>query len=687
MENPIMKSLKPFTLAAVSALSLSSQLALAEDARVSPESPDVLFVLVDDLRWDAFSFLGHPYIETPNIDTLRSQGAWMENSFVTTSICCPSRATFLTGTYANRHGVIDNESSEYNPDVTPPVSKYLQEAGYKTAMVGKWHMGNSGAPRPYFDYWLSFKGQGVYNDPLFNINGEKIQQKGYTTDLLTDYAIDFINDQPKEQPFFLMLSHKAVHEPFQPAPRHKDAFGANTTTPEPESWSEDFADKPAWIRRQRARDVRWNYRTRDYAEENLPDMIPPPDWKPTKKYVDQLRCLSAVDEGLGRIMEVLRERGTLDNTLIVFTSDNGYFHLEHQRWDKRLAYEESLRIPMIVVYPGKIQAGSTVTQLITNADFAPTVLGYAGLEVPCQMQGADMQPLFEEENPQWRDAIFYEYWKELVHAIPTMTAVRTDRYKLITFPEIDDIDELYNLDTDPHEMSNLVHDPAYAGLHAEMLEKLYQNEVAYDWDLNVFPKNLPRIRGEQGVLLDLTVDDGQFVDKSLSGEEIRQRKLEIRENSLYFDGDRGAIQVAFNPTLDPAAWPFRIDVAVRPESDGVIAVQSTPGYGFKIFVQDGRPGVSVHCKTWIDTTTTIDGPDSILGNWAHLEVLIDYNRLVFIVDGIVAESVSLPLPFKGSPKTPLVIGSTGTHPVAEGIPDNPFRGEIRRFTLQRGELR
>lgn len=675
------------TPAALLALALPSHLVTAEDTGASQQSPDVLFVLLDDLRWDALSFLGHPYIQTPNIDKLRAQGAWMENAFVTTSICCPSRATFLTGTYASRHGVIDNETSEYNPDVTPPLTKYLQQAGYKTAMVGKWHMGHNGAPRPYFDYWLSFDGQGVYNDPVFNINGDEVQHEGYTTDLLTGYAIDLIKEQPTDQPYFMMLSHKAVHEPFMPAPRHKDAFGAGTMDPEPASWSEDFADKPDWIRRQQARDVRWDYRTRDYEEETLPDAIPPEPWKKSKKYVDQLRCVAAVDDGIGRIVEVLRERGTLDRTLIVFTSDNGYFHLEHRRWDKRLAYEESLRIPMIVVYPGKIEAGSTVSQMITNADFAPTVLSYAGLEVPCDMQGSDMRPLFEEQNPQWRDSVFYEYWKDLVHAIPTMTAVRTDRYKLITFPEIDDIDELYDVQADPHEMNNLVHDPAYAGLHAEMLQRLQSSKEAYGWDPDVFPKNLPRIRGRQGLLLDMTVDNGQFADKAQSGFAIAQRKLEIRENSLYFDGDRAAIQVPFERDLDPAAWPFRIDVAVRPESDGVIAVQSTPGYGFKIFVQDGRPGVAVHCKTWIDSTTTIDAPDSILGDWAHLQVLIDYNRLVLMVDGIVAQSVALPLPFKGSPKTPLIIGSNGTHPVVGGIPDNPFRGEIRRFTLQRGWFR
>jgi N-acetylglucosamine-6-sulfatase len=554
------------------AATLTGVASMAPALQAETTRPDIVFILLDDLRWDALGYLDHPFVESPHIDKLRERGAHMQNAFVTTSICCPSRATFLTGTLASRHGVIDNESSEYDPDITPPVTKYLQEAGYKTAMVGKWHMGNHANPRRYFDYWLSFKGQGVYHDPLFNINGEDIPHTGYTTDLLTDYAIDFIESQPTDQPYFVLLSHKAVHEPFQPAPRHLEAFGADTVTPRPVSWDTDFSDKPAWQRRNAWRDVRWHYRTRDREEEVLPDAVPAGPWKDNTSYVDQLRCLPAVDEGLGRIIEVLRERGTLDNTLIVFTSDNGYFHLEHRRWDKRLAYEESIRIPMVVVYPGKIEAGSTVTQMVSNADFAPTVLAYAGVEIPPHMQGLSMKPLFEEENPKWRDTFFYEYWKDLVHSIPTMIAVRTERYKLVMYPEIDDIDELYDLQEDPHEMRNLVMHPAYADVYADMQQRMAQQIALNPWERRAFPRNFSRIRGQEGVLLDLAVENGQFVDKADSGIAVRQRNLTVGEDALHFDGDQSAIQIPFNNLTDPSGWPFRIDIAVKPESDGVIAV-------------------------------------------------------------------------------------------------------------------
>ena len=637
--------------------------------------PDILFILIDDLRWDSFSFMGHPYVKTPNIDRLRNQGVLMENAFCTTSLCCPSRATFITGTYASRHGVIDNEGSEYNPDVTPPLTKYLQQAGYKTAMLGKWHMGHTAAPRPFFDYWVSFKGQGKYFDPLFNINGKKVQDKGYTTDILTDKTIGFIKSQPTNQPYFCMLSHKAVHEPFEPAPRHEDAFGSDRMDLEPVSWSEDLKGKPAWQRRQRMRDTRWAYRTRDYENEQLPDRVEPDPWVPHNYYTQQLRCLLAVDDGIGKILAALKARGTLNNTLIFFTSDNGYFHMEHHRGDKRLAYEESMRIPMILAYPGRIKPGSSVPQLVSSLDFAPTVLSYAGVPVPRQMQGLSMKPLLERTHagpssnnrpavPQWRDSLFYEYWVELVHEIPTMTAVRTDRYKLIRYPEINDLDELYDLKTDPHELDNLAASPEYAQLHRTMQQLLKKKQKEAGWRLDAFPRNLPRCRGSKNLNLELVGHPTTFSGK---GDDI--------------------IQVPYKEDADPSSWPWRIDIDVKPESDGVIASQASPRYGFTIFIQDGRPGLAVQCKTWTALYTVLDAPESVLGQKTKIQASIDYNRVIFKVDGKLIESRRLPQAFNVRTRQPLIIGGAGGNPVCKGIPDNPFKGEILKLTIQRGSLK
>ncbi|VGO13099.1 Arylsulfatase [Pontiella desulfatans] len=626
--------------------------------------PDILFILLDDLRWDALSYKGHPYVKTPNIDKLREGGASLENAFCSTSICCPSRATFMTGTYANRHGVIDNATSEYNPAVTPPLTKYLQVAGYKTAMIGKWHMGHSAEPRPYFDHWISFEGQGEYNDVEVNVDGKKEQWTGYTTDILTDKAIEFIKKQPQDQPYFCMLSHKAVHEPFKPAPRHKHAFGAGTRDLEPESWSHDLKGKPAWLRRQRIRDTRWNYRTRDVEEDQLPDAIPSEPWVVRNYYTKQLRCVAAVDDGVGRVLKALHERGTLDNTLIIFTSDNGYLHMEHRRWDKRLAVEESMRIPMIAAYPGHIMKNTTITELVSNLDFAPTVLDYAGVDIPGFMQGKSMRPLFEGESADWRDSVFYEYWVDLVHSIPTMTAVRTERYKLIEYPEINDLDELYDLKADPNEMNNLAVNPEYAELHQEMKKRMAEKKAEAGWRPDVFPKNLPRCRGAKDL------------------------KLEIIKNTATFSGtEKDLVKIPYNEEADPSSWPWRIDMDVKPESDGVIASQSSPAYGFKIFVQDGRPGIAVLCKTWIALRTVIDTPESVIGKWTNIQASIDYNRVIFKVDGKLIESCPLPQPFKGRTGQPLIIGGAGKNKVSEDVPHNPFQGEIKGLTIQRGSLK
>lgn len=666
------------------ATSLLSALSSVTASAGSDPQPDIVFVLVDDLRYDALSFLGHPYIETPHLDRLREQGAWMENAFVTTSICCPSRATYLTGTYSSRHGVIDNETSEYVPEITPPLTKYLQEAGYHVAMIGKWHMGYSGKPRPFFDTWLSFDGQGVYFDPeLIHTDGSREVFEGYTTDILSDEAIKFIERHPDDQPFFLKLSHKAVHEPFQPAPRHKNAYGYNTRDPEPASFSDTFEGKPKWQRRQRVRDVRWDWRTREIEEEVIPESIELEPWRSSKKYVDQLRCLASVDEGIGRIVETLRKRGALNNTLIVFASDNGYFHMEHRRWDKRLAYEEGLRIPMIMVYPGKIEPGSTISEMVLNVDFAPTVLSYAGIEVPEQMQGYSVRPLFEGVSTEWRDAFFYEYYTDLVHEIPTMKALRGERFKLIHYPEIDDIDELYDLENDPNEMRNLAKNPEYAAVHREMTERLAKESQRLGWDADIFPHNLERVRGPVGTLLDLKPAGGGVVDAADPERKLHAQNIKFSDDQLVFNGSSSQIRIPFDPEMDPSIWPYRVSVDVNVESDGVIATQSSPGYGFKLFVQDGRPGISVICKTWVANRTTIDGPESILDTWTKLEAEIDYNRLRFWVDGELIDVMTLPLPFKAKTNAPLIIGAGGKHRVNDKVPHNPFKGVLRSFRIER----
>ena len=438
------------------------------------QRPNFVFFLIDDLRWDAMSCMGHPFVKTPNIDRIATSGMRFANAFVTTSLCAPSRASFQTGTYAHTNGVRTNENQEFDPSAVPTFSQVLQKAGYETAFVGKWHMKPTSDPRPGFDYWLSFKGQGVYTDPELNENGRAFKAKGYMTDLLTQYAVDFIK-RPRQKPFSLCIWHKAVHQPFTPADRHKNLY-ADAEMPEPASFRDTLEDKPAW---QRAETVTGGRRTLP-AGKPVPVSIPPGTWNPRGKgKLDYFRALAGVDDSLGRVLGALEERGILSNTVIIFAGDNGFFHGEHRRGDKRLAYEESIRIPLLLCGPGVAKPGSVPGQMVLNIDLAPTILDLAGAELPGKMQGRSLKPILAGDKPDWRESFLYAYYKEAwLPAIPTMLGVRTTDWKYVRYPEIKDLDDLYDLRNDPHEMHNLADDPAakeqLAKIRAE-LERLMED--------------------------------------------------------------------------------------------------------------------------------------------------------------------------------------------------------------------
>jgi len=440
-----------------------------------PRRVNIIFILTDDQRWDAMGCMDHPFLKTPNMDRIRNEGVLFKNAFVTTSLCSPSRASFLTGTYAHTHGVIGNWGREFDHEQTPSFPRVLKESGYETAYVGKWHMGRDAEPRPGFDYWLSFRGQGIYTNPTLNENGREFKAEGYMTDLLTDYAVKYIRKQ-REKPFCLYLSHKAVHGPFTPAPRHMNSY-PDAEIPEPPNAGDTFEGKPAWQRGGIA-----DPRQKD-AVKDVPESIQPKTYQPkAPQRLGYLRALNAVDEGIGRIFQVLEEKGELDTTVIMFAGDNGYFHGEHGRGDKRLMYEESLRIPLIMRYPAAASGGSTVEQMVLNIDVGPTLLALAGVTAPKTMQGRSAVPLLKGNVSGWRTSFLYEYWVDLTDRIPHMLGVRTDEWKLIRYPDIDDIDEMYNVKNDPYEMTNLALRASCADKHKQLnaeLDRLMQ-ETGYD---------------------------------------------------------------------------------------------------------------------------------------------------------------------------------------------------------------
>jgi N-acetylglucosamine-6-sulfatase len=420
------------------------------------DRPNIVFIVTDDQRWDCLSCAGHPFLKTPNIDRIASEGAYFNNMFVTQPLCSPSRAAFLTGKYNHANGVINNTAA------MGPISHkldtyamHLHDAGYETAMIGKLHMGVDDTPRPGYDYWAVFKGQGRYIDCPINIDGQVTPTSGYITDVLTDKTVDFIKKDHAGKPFSIWLGHKAVHGPFMPADRHKNAF-TDEKLPVRPNVQDTNADKPALTRNVATMPA-------DHPAYGAPE----------KLVRNQLRCLLAVDESVGRVIKALEETGQLDNTLLVFTSDNGYFWNEHHLGDKRAAYEESIRVPMVMRYPKLIKAGTKIDPMVLNIDLAPTFIELGGAKPIDGGHGQSLIPLLKGDNSAWRKSALFEYFLEKQYPnIETWQAIRTERWKFIHYEKLQDMDELYDLQADPYEMKNLIHDPGSADQLAQLKKEL-----------------------------------------------------------------------------------------------------------------------------------------------------------------------------------------------------------------------
>ncbi len=468
--------------AAVSFLSATTRPAQAQDNRIARRN--IVLVLSDDHRYDFLGFMPQApaFLETPNLDRMARQGAHVANAFVSTSLCSPSRASILTGQYMHHHHIVDNQRSE--PPGTMFFPQYLQRAGYQTAFIGKWHMGHEqDDPRPGFDHWASFKGQGEYLDPVLNINGKRQSFQGYTTDVLTDQALQWLKGgRDKRRPFFLYLSHKAVHYPFQPAPRHAGRYAKGPIKrPETMANTEDnYQTQPHWVRERR-----YSIHGVDHMETGPYDNDPVPSFDDL--YRQYCETLHGLDENLGRVLSYLDESGLSRSTLVIYMGDNGFALGEHGFYDKRDAFEESIRIPLLAYAPGLIAPGTKVTQMVQNIDIAPTFLDAAGVRVPeaAKMDGRSFLPLLRGESTPWRDHILYEYlWEWNFPATPTLFAIRTDRYKYIFYHGVWDYDGFYDLQTDPHERHNLIKVPSYQEQIEAMKKQLF-DELEASGGLNI----------------------------------------------------------------------------------------------------------------------------------------------------------------------------------------------------------
>ncbi|MGK7397228.1 MAG: sulfatase family protein [Candidatus Cyclobacteriaceae bacterium M3_2C_046] len=453
---------------------------------VSQASPrNVIFILSDDHRYDYMGFTGKvPWLNTPHMDRMAAEGAYFPNAFVTTSLCSPSRASILTGMYTHSHTVVDNQAPV--PENLIFFPKYLQNAGYETAFFGKWHMGDEqDDPRPGFDHWESFKGQGVYYNPELNINGNRVQYEDstYISDLLTDHVIEWLNTRESEKPYFVYLSHKAVHAMFKPAQRHMNQYDQEEIIYPP---SYNTSELPVKGKRE-------DPDLEPYGVDSYYGPGRMPDWQKMQReswhgvdymyhgqldfetfYKRYLETLMGVDESIGRILDYLEQAGQDQSTMVIYMGDNGFSFGEHGLIDKRQFYEESVKVPFLVRCPEILEGGQTIENMVQNVDVAPTVLQMAGLKAPEYMVGRSILPVLTGEAAEWRDKIFYEYyWEYAYPQTPTMHGVRTDRYKLIRYHGVWDTNEFYDLQEDPHEMNNLIASPEHQDLILDLTNQIY----------------------------------------------------------------------------------------------------------------------------------------------------------------------------------------------------------------------
>lgn len=482
-KNPTLNPLAPFTpFTPMRCLFLLIQFVLPVTLSPAdePRRPNVLYIVTDDQRWDYLGIAGHPFLETPHMDRLAVEGVWFKNAFCTTSLCSPSRASVLSGLYAHRHGVTNN-FTDY-PDDLPSFPRLLHESGYASAYIGKWHMGeDDDSPRPGFDWFVTHKGQGQYFDTEFNFNGERREVvEGYYTHVVTDMAMEWLSrERPDDQPWVLCLGHKAPHSFYYPEPKYEGVFD-HIEIGYPDT-AFQLEGKPHWIR-QRLSTWHGIYGPLFDYREDFPDDSP----EGVEAFANMVRAYAStiisVDDSIGVLLEFLEERGELDNTIIILLGDNGILEGEHGMVDKRTMHEPSIRVPLLMRYPGLVPAEGgplEIEQQVLTVDIAPSILEMCGLPPLEEVHGRSWVDLVTTGDPHWRTSWFYYYdYEEQFPYTPNVRGIRTDEWKYIRYPHGDGspdrhMPELYNIREDPEERVNLANDPRYApkiaALYAELL--------------------------------------------------------------------------------------------------------------------------------------------------------------------------------------------------------------------------
>ncbi|MCK0156458.1 sulfatase [Cellulophaga sp. F20128] len=475
--------------------------------------PNIVYIMTDDHGYQAISSYNGELNQTPNIDRIATEGAKFTRSFVTNSICSPSRAVMLTGKFSHLNGQQINSQRFDGSQVTFP--KILQQTGYQTAMIGKWHLGSDPTG---FDYWNILPGQGDYYNPDFNEMGEKSRVEGYVTSLITEFSLDWLKNRDTEKPFALLMHHKAPHRCWMPDTTYLEKYN-DVKFKLPENFYDDYEGRTAAASQKMhikdfcpVNDLKMYDKEgeidgplRKYFENQINRMNPAQraawdkayekeityfkeaglegkelmEWRYQRYLEDYLRCIASVDDSVGEVLDYLEENGLAENTLVVYTSDQGFYLGEHGWFDKRFMYEESFRTPLLMKLPSRFK-NKTIPDLVQNIDYAPTFLELAGAEIPIDMQGNSLLPLLEGEAAEWRDAVYYHYYEYPgPHSVKRHYGVRTDRYKLIHFYEDIDQWELYDLKEDPTEVNNLYGKEGYEEVTQTMYTELLKLQKQY----------------------------------------------------------------------------------------------------------------------------------------------------------------------------------------------------------------
>ncbi len=669
--------------------------------------PNFVFIYTDDQRYDAMGVVQReqgerarfPWFQTPNMDRIAAEGVRFRNAFVVNSLCSPSRANFLTGHYSHLNGVANNHTPFPTDAVT--YAGLLRAAGYTTGYAGKWHHGDQRGQRPGFDYSASFIGQGRYFNCPFEINGVATPTKGWIDDVSTDYALEFLTKN-RDKPFLLIVGYKSSHGPWEPPERWKDRYSDAAAKP-PVNADARPPFRPANAQPSGQTGGQKRNAQKPGQSGNAPMM---------RNY---FRTLAGVDENLGRLLSALDDLKLADNTMVVFTSDNGYYLGEHGLGDKRSAYEESIRVPLLLRYPKLGVKDKLVDALALNIDLAPTFLDFAGVPVPPAMQGRSWRPLLEAKAGQkggqdvaWRKSFFYEYFFEHGFFTPTTLAVRTEQAKLIQYPGHEDWMELFDLRADPYEMKNLARDPAHKELLEQMQAEFEQQAKAVDFkvpdyadkpgDEAVRPQRKPALNAFV-LSYDFAKDEGgEVVDASGQKSHGTAKGVPLVASrgirkARRFDG-QGRIEVPKTAALDPSGHAWTIEVVLKTEQpngvmpngvmpNGVILARGGQSQGYTLYLQDGKPAFSVAAN---EVVTTVIGQQPITNRWTHLAAVIGEDRRVTLyIDGAAAGSAELPAFIAKDPNEGMQIGADTGTPVTRYQQAGGFVGLIESVRLYSGE--